>query len=86
MNKELWDLVDEKYDGVVDWRQNGLLNFIYSAVQEYGHEEELLAYLKENPEATVDEFDAFAAQFWPPVEIVDDEELTDEERADQDDW
>ena len=82
MNEELWDLVEEKYDGVADQRQNGLLDFIYCAVQEFGHEDDLLEYLKKNPEATVDEFDAFAAQYWPPVEIVDDDELDEDERTD----
>lgn len=85
MNKELWDLIAEKYDDIADTRQKGLLRFMSVAVQEYGHEDDILQYLKEYPDATVDELDEYAATFWPPVEIVDDDELDYDDDDDYDD-
>lgn len=65
------------------WDVNKLI-FIALSATEYGIEEELVRFLKESPNATLEETDRFVSSILPAttVEIVDDEELDEDERTD----
>lgn len=47
--------------------------------KQYGVEEEMLRYLKHHPNASFREVDEYFYSMLPPVEIVDDDLLDDEE-------
>lgn len=45
----------------------------------FGFEQEIMEFLSETPEATFQELHEYAAQFFPEIEIVDDDDELDEE-------
>ena len=47
--------------------------------KQYGVEEEMLRYLKHHPNVSFQEVDEYFYSMLPPVEIVDDDLLDDEE-------
>lgn len=52
--------------------------FIYSCVQG-GVEREVLQYLDKHPDADLSELRAYRSSLLPPLEIVDDEDLEEDE-------
>ena len=49
------------------------------SIHEYDLEDKVREYLCNNPDATFMDVDEFIASLCPPLEIVDDDELDDEE-------
>lgn len=45
----------------------------------FGFEAEIMGFLRNHPEATLQELDEYASQFFPELEIVDDDEPDGEE-------
>ena len=71
-------------ESIVDvWKtsdaENGLLVCCVLAVREYGLEEDVQAFLDGHPDVTFMELDDFITSLCPPLEIVDDDELDDED-------
>ncbi len=59
-----------------------LIREIIDDAEEEGMDEALTAYLDENPHPTFDELWDYRGELLPPLEVVDDEELSEEERTD----
>ena len=49
------------------------------AVREYGLEEDVQAFLDSHPDITFMELDEYITSLCPPIEIVDDDELDEDE-------
>lgn len=61
-------------------QDRGLLGFLLELPREHGFESEMMEWLRENPGAGLQETAGFVAERIPPIEIVDDDELPEEER------
>lgn len=77
-------VLTELEESIVDvWKtsdaENGLLVCCVLAVREYGLEEDVQAFLDGHPDVTFMELDDFITSLCPPLEIVDDDELDDDE-------
>ena len=71
-------------ESIVDvWKtsdaENGLLVCCVLAVREYGLEEDVQAFLDSHPDVTFMELDDYIVSLCPPLEIVDDDEMDDED-------
>ena len=73
-------------DRVYSEDENITLLFVTNGAQQYGVTDEMTEYIETHPDAGLEELMEYFYAITPELEIVDDEELTDEERADQDDW
>ena len=65
--------------GMRDEVENRLIIITVLGVREYGLQDETEAYLKEHPDTTFMELNRFVISVSPPLEIVDDDELEDDE-------
>lgn len=64
-------LVD-RYLPHVKETEKGLLFGLAAGPKEFGFENEMLAFLMENPEATLSEIEEYAEQFFPELVVEDD--------------
>jgi hypothetical protein len=65
--------------GKKDSAEKGLIICAVLAVHEYGLEEDIQEYLDQNPNISFADLDDYIISLCPPLEIVDDEELDEEE-------
>ncbi|MCI9187211.1 MAG: hypothetical protein HFF33_07645 [Oscillospiraceae bacterium] len=78
MNKipsEYQKIMVERYQPLtLDQSDKLLFNALCNDPQKYGYEEEMLAWIKEHPDASLQEVAAYDFSFYEPIEIVDDED------------
>lgn len=85
MSKELnlteyQQLLMDRYAGTAQSKfEEGCLISLLLGPKEYGFEEEMMGYLNDHPDASIVELDEYSDQFFPELEVVDDDELDDEE-------
>lgn len=65
--------------GKRDSAEDGLVICAVLALSEYELEEDVQEYLEQHPDTTFEELDKFIISLCPPLEIVDDDELEDDE-------
>lgn len=61
--------------------ENITLLFVTNGAEQYGVTEEMLEYIKEHPDARLEELHDYFSSIIPPLEIVDDEELDEDDRT-----
>lgn len=64
---------------ITEHRERELLLVLLLTAKEDGLQDEYERFVEENPDASVDDFAAYAQTLWNPPEIVDDDELSKEE-------
>ena len=67
-----------KRDGIYE-HDKGLVIIAVLSISEYDLEEDVEIYLDEHPDATFMELDDYIVSLCPPLEIVDDDEMDDED-------
>ena len=77
--KEYQKILKARYKNV-DKQYMHLLEFMCKLPSEYEFEDEILSWLRANPNADLQEVAAYEGSFVPPLEIVDDDELDEDER------
>ena len=60
--------------------ENMTLLFLTNGAEQYGVTKEMMSYMKAHPNAGLEELDEYFLSITPPLEVVDDEELSEEER------
>ena len=71
---EYQQLLMEKYAGTAGSKfEEGCLISLLLGPKEYGFEDEMMHYLTAHPGASIIELDHYSGQFFPELEIVDDE-------------
>lgn len=79
--KEYQSILMDRYDNSgLDKLDKMLLADMCAIPCENGFEEEMLDWLNEHPNASLQEVARFEASFLTPLEIVDDDELDEEDR------
>ncbi len=73
-------LLDRYLEDSLTERERGILIGVGIGPKEFGFEDEMMDFLHNNPDATLQELDEYAKQFFPEIEIVDDDELDEEDR------
>lgn len=77
---EYQQLLMDRYAGTAANKfEEGCLISLLLGPKEYDFEAEMLEHLKAHPNASIVELDEYADQFFPELEIVDDDELDGEE-------
>ena len=70
----------DRYAGTAENRfEEGCLIALLLGPKEYEFEDEMLSYLKDHPDASIVELNEYSRQFFPEIEIVDDDDLDDED-------
>lgn len=79
--KEYQSILIDRYDNSdLDKLDKMLLADMCAIPSENGFEEEMLDWLNEHPNASLQEVARFEGSFLTPLEIVDDDELDEEDR------
>lgn len=77
---EYQQLLMDRYAGTAQGKfEEGCLISLLLGPKEYGFEEEMMGYLNDHPDAPIVELYEYSDQFFPELEVVDDDELDDEE-------
>ena len=77
---EYQQLLMDRYAGTAKSKfEEGCLISLLLGPKEYGFENEMLGYLNDHPDASIVELDKYSDQFFPEIEIVDDDKLDDED-------
>ena len=84
IKKVIAHLIKSEPDRVYNEDENITLYFITNGAEQHGVTAEMLSYMEEHPMAMLEDLDQYYMSLIPPIEIVDDDELTDEERAEWD--
>lgn len=75
------ELLLKRYlDTIASKEDEMILLAVGMGANSFGFEGEIMDFLRNNPEATLQELDEYAEQFFPELEIVDDGELDEEDR------
>lgn len=69
---EYQQLLVDRYLPHIKETEKGLLFGLGAGPKEFGFEDEMLAFLMENPEVTLSEMEEYAAQFFPELVVEDD--------------
>lgn len=77
---EYQQLLMDRYAGTAENEfEEGCLISLLLGPKEYGFEEEMIGYLNAHPGATIIELDQYSDQFFPDLEIMDDDEFDEED-------
>ncbi len=72
---EYQQLLMDRYAGTAENKyEEGSLISLFLGPKEYGFEAEMMEYLNGHPNASIAELDRYSDQFFPELEIVDDDE------------
>lgn len=72
-------LLLDRYSAKVEtYEEKMLLIEIGIGPKEYGFEDEMMEYLRNHPNASLQEVQNYAEPFFPELEIVDDDDLDEE--------